>query len=142
LIHGKGFCARRAADNVVEQARQDAEVRAAAEDSRLAAVDQRCFGFLYGAKMALASRTPVSCCLIGWVAAHSGAKTAVSGSTTMRGNLMDQTLLSSCRPMKRSRSRREWSNPPPSSFTRGRTPRCLSSQLQEPTWWQNPPGVG
>ena len=99
------------ADSVAEQARQYAAVRGAAEDARLPATDQRCYGLPYDAKTALASRTPAGWCLIGWVAADSGANTAVSASTTTRRNLMAQTLLSSCRAMTPSRSRREWMTP-------------------------------
>ena len=62
------------AGNAGEQARQDAAVRGAAEDARLPAV-QRCYGFPYDAKTALASRTSASWRLIGWVAADNGVTT-------------------------------------------------------------------
>ena len=46
-----------------------------AEQAVCPPADQRCFGFPYDAKAALARRTPAGWCAIGWVAADSGRET-------------------------------------------------------------------
>jgi hypothetical protein len=56
-------------DEVIRQAMQRAE-RAVCPPA-----DQRCSGFPWGVREALASRTPAGWCRIGWVAAESGRRT-------------------------------------------------------------------